>query len=122
VTGGPNTNAPNVPVDYPAMGGGGAGGASGAAGGAGGGFGFPVDMPPGGGFTLPQGGTVPSGCAMHPLTPQEAALEFMFFDRSSCLVPNWPDPARDCEMSSYAGLPARGQTSRHELVEPRGEA
>jgi hypothetical protein len=92
VTGGPNTNAPNVPVDYPpAAGGAGAGGASGAGaagaaarGGAGGGFGFPPGPPV---FTLPQGGTVPSGCAMHPLTPQEAALEFMFFDLSSCLVP-----------------------------------
>jgi len=33
------------------------------------------------------GGVVPTECAMHPLTPQEKALEFMIFDLSSCLIP-----------------------------------
>jgi len=33
------------------------------------------------------GGIVPTECAMHPLTPQEKALEFMIFDLSSCLIP-----------------------------------
>jgi len=92
VSGGPNTNAPGVPVDYPA----GAGGASGTGGAGGGGraggAGIPGG-PGGGGFPAPvRGGTVPSGCAMHPLTPQELALEFMFFDLSSCLVPVGEEP------------------------------
>jgi hypothetical protein len=39
-----------------------------------------------------QGGIVPSGCAKRPLTPQELALEFMFFDLSSCLVPVGEEP------------------------------
>ena len=40
-----------------------------------------------------KGGIVPSGCAMHPLTPQEKALEFMLFDLSSCLVDIGESPA-----------------------------
>jgi hypothetical protein len=69
-------NAPGVAVDYPNTGVGGVGGMGGAGGGL---PGFP------GGQS--QGGTVPSGCALHALTPQELALEFMFFELSSCLVP-----------------------------------
>ncbi len=38
------------------------------------------------------GGIVPDGCDMHPLTPQEKALEFMIFDLSACLTP--PDQQR----------------------------
>jgi hypothetical protein len=34
----------------------------------------------------------PDGCAMHPLTPQEKALEFMIFDLSSCLTPIGQSP------------------------------
>jgi hypothetical protein len=33
------------------------------------------------------GGIVPDGCAIHPLTPQEKALEFMILDLTSCLIP-----------------------------------
>jgi hypothetical protein len=32
------------------------------------------------------GDTVPSACKVHPLSPQEAALEFLFFDLSSCVT------------------------------------
>lgn len=65
VSGGPGVNEPGVPPDYPDAGGAGRGAGAG----------------------IMQGGIVPSGCAMHPLTPQEDALEFMLFDLSSCLVP-----------------------------------
>jgi len=85
VSGGPNTNAPGVPVDYPRMTGTGGADPGGGAGGGNPGF-------PGGPGTMTPAGTVPSGCAMHPLTPQEAALEFMFFDLSSCLVPIGEEP------------------------------
>ena len=41
--------------------------------------GVPPDYPAGG------PGIVPDGCASHPLTPQEDALEFMLFELTSCL-------------------------------------
>lgn len=42
------------------------------------------------------GGVVPDGCSTHPLTPQEEAFEFMFFDMSSCppLASLLPGPAK----------------------------
>ena len=60
VSGGPGSDEPGVAPDYPD---------AGVIG------------------TNRKGGTVPAGCATHPLTPQEKALEFMLFDLSSCLVP-----------------------------------
>jgi hypothetical protein len=39
------------------------------------------------------GGITPDGCASHPLTAQEKALEFMIFDLSSCLTPIGQTPA-----------------------------
>ena len=65
VSGGPGTNAPGVPPDYA------------------------TQQPMGGQM---RGGVVPDECADHPLTPQEAALEFMLFDLSSCLVPIGQSP------------------------------
>ena len=61
VSGGPDSAEPGVPPDYPD---------AGTIG------------------TNRKGGIAPSGCALHPLTAQEKALEFMLFDlSSSCLVP-----------------------------------
>jgi hypothetical protein len=67
VSGGPDKNAPGVPPDYPEA--------------------NPQPMRMGGRMTDAPAGIVPSGCASHPLTPQEKALEFMLFDLSSCLIP-----------------------------------
>jgi len=89
VSGGPGQSVSGVATDadYPA----GTGGATGAGGAGGGtGMGFPGTGFPMGGQM--RGGTVPSGCSKHALTPQELALEFMFFDLSSCLVPIGQEP------------------------------
>jgi hypothetical protein len=91
VSGGPGQSVSGVAseADYPTGAGGAGGGTGVGAAGAGGRAGFP----PGGMFGgMARAGTVPSGCAMHKLTPQEAALEFMFFDLSSCLVPIGEEP------------------------------
>lgn len=95
VSGGPGKSDTGKPedADYPT----GTGGATGAGGGGGGGRAGGTGMGPGtggppimGGQT--QGGIVPAGCAKRALTPQELALEFMFFDLSSCLVPVGQEP------------------------------
>jgi hypothetical protein len=68
VSGGPDKNAPGVPPDYPEA--------------------NPQPTRMGGRMAADApAGIVPSGCASHPLTPQEKALEFMLFDLSSCLIP-----------------------------------
>ena len=53
---------------------------------------FPGDYGHQGGQGMQAGGTVPSGCAQHALSPQELALEFMLFDLSSCLQPTMGQP------------------------------
>jgi hypothetical protein len=78
VSGGPNADEPGVAPDYPQM-----PPTRGMRGGGGGMFGG--GMFGGGGSAT--NNIVPTGCASHPLTPQEKALEFMIFDLSSCLIP-----------------------------------
>ena len=92
VSGGPGKSDSGklADADYPEMaaaGGAPSTGTGGAGGRTGGGM---MNPPPAAGPT--QGGTVPSGCAKRALTPQELALEYMFFDLSSCLVPVGEEP------------------------------
>jgi len=95
VSGGPGQSVSGVAsdADYP-VGSGGAGGGTGTGtAGAGGRAGGMPGIPPGGGMPgQAKAGIVPSGCSKRALTPQEAALEFMFFDLSSCLVPIGEEP------------------------------
>lgn len=90
VSGGPGKSDSGKPedADYPT----GAGGAPGTGAGSAGAGGRPGGMMGGGIPGQTQGGIVPSGCAKRALTPQELALEFMFFDLSSCLVPVGEEP------------------------------
>jgi hypothetical protein len=49
---------------------------------------------------LTAGGVVPDGCSNRPLTPQEKAFEFLFFDMSSCPAPTLLPPPPTPEGSS----------------------
>ncbi len=67
-----------------------------------------VSLGPGGGPSpdypgLTAGGVVPDGCSNRPLTPQEMAFEFLFFDMSSCPAPSELPPPPTPESSSSGG-------------------